>query len=57
MKTREQILNEIKIREKFEERPKNYEQFRSNKTIIATLKVVIGLPSNIKWHDKKNELQ
>lgn len=51
MKTAEQILKEIKVREKFEEKPKNYEAFRSNKTIINTLKSVLGLPSNIKWHE------
>ena len=58
MKNKEQILKEIKIREKFEEKPKNYEQFRANKTIISTLKSIVGLPSNIKWHDEiKKEIE
>ena len=56
MKTREQIIKEIRIREKFEEKPKNYEQYRSNKTIINTLKSVINMPSSIKWHDKEKEI-
>ena len=52
MRTEEQIKEELKIRENIKNSP-SYSGYRTNKTIIETLKWILNIPTMIKSHYKK----
>lgn len=52
MRSEKEIYAEIEYREENSQKPKTYEEHRSNRTVINTLKAVLGLPSAITWHEE-----